>query len=1012
MEFQQEELNEILNIFQQESSEIIASMDSKLLLLERGNNPDLAIQLFRDAHSLKGSARMLGFNHIQNIAHKIEDIISLIKENKIKITSDITEVISECLGFIMMLINNTVSQKEEYISPEENSYLQKLENATKKALDDFKREGKPEYSEEEKKFLSKFYQVEKIIIKILYVISKARLNKKYDEIFKIEKLTNYFCELISNINDNEISNFLNLAQDIKNSIVKFKNSKDKELDFLDLNKSITSFIASISDYANKKNIKKIDYYEEVENKIKEEQKAPLKENKIQKAVLVENEAFGEIMEKLPLLEINCDFYNEVSEFINKLLQEETNKQKKDILLNIKKTIQAYKTKNSTLPQDVSNGLKEIIKVLKEPFEEQKIKEAFVKSDIIRTMSEFKHKEHHHTNEHIKEFSQKDILRDITNTEIKTLKVDSIKLDNLVGQIEELIVSKIKTNEQLVLAKQINNDLIEWQKNFIKMDYYIKYFDKKYLSNPLVQNGIDYRKIISYNKQLSTLAEQHSEKIAQLIKEMGNLFKQLQESEAKLNSTTNEVETMVKNMRVLPLSTIFQLFPRMVHNIAKEKNKKIDLIINGSDVTADKTIIEELKIPLMHIIRNSIDHGIEDVATRRSLGKNPIGRIEINAIYQDNKVIVDVKDNGRGLDIEKIKEKAIEKKLLTPEEISVINEEELINLIFYPGFSTEDFVTELSGRGLGLDIVNTKINQLQGRVDVYSQMNKGTVVRITLPAAIATKKVFIIQEGGQLYAIETSVIKNIARINSDDIFRKDSNNYFIYNNCAIPIYTLSQILNLESDYRGKTKFTLAIIETDNTLVGLVVEKLISDQEIVHKKLAPPLYKIKYISGVTTLASGDACLVLNIGDIINTINSKKILARISLKNNISKPQDNSKYKILIVDDSYTTRILQKNILSNRGYDVHSASEPKSALEQIKKTKFDLIITDVEMPNMNGFEFISKLRQTEDYEKAPIIVISSEPKENHLDESEKTKIAAYIEKSSFKQEELINLVEKYLN
>ena len=1011
MEFQQEELNEILNIFQQESSEIIASMDSKLLLLERDNNPDLAIQLFRDAHSLKGSARMLGFNHIQNIAHKIEDIISLIKENKIKITSDITEVISECLGFIMLLINNTVSQKEEYISPEESSYLQKLEDATKKALEDFERGGKPEYSEEEKKFLSKFYQVEKIIIKILYIISNVRLNKKYEEIFKIEKLINYFCELISDINDNNILNFLNLAKDVKDSVDKFKNSSDKELNFLDLNKSITSFISAISDYANKKNIKKIDYYEEVENKIKREQKTLKEENKISEAVIVENEAYRGIIEKLPLLEINCDFYNEVSEFINKLLQEETNKEKKDIILNIKKTIQAYKTKNSTLPQDVSNGIKEIIKTLKEPFEEQKIKEAFVKSDIIRTMSEFKQKEHH-IDEHIKEFSQKDILRDITNTEIKTLKVDSIKLDNLVGQIEELIVSKIKTNEQLVLAKQINNDLIEWQKNFIKMDYYIKYFDKKYLSNPLVQNDIDYRKIISYNKQLSTLTEQHSEKIAQLIKEMGNLFKQLQESEAKLNSTTNEVETMVKNMRVLPLSTIFQLFPRMVHNIAKEKNKKIDLIINGSDVTADKTIIEELKIPLMHIIRNSIDHGIEDVATRRSLGKNPIGRIEINATYQDNKVIVDVKDNGRGLDIEKIKEKAIEKKLLTPEEISVINEEELINLIFYPGFSTEDFVTELSGRGLGLDIVNTKINQLQGRVDVFSQMNKGTVVRITLPAAIATKKVFIIQEGGQLYAIETSVIKNIARINSDDIFRKDSNNYFIYNNCAIPIYTLSQVLNLESDYRGKTKFTLAIIETDNTLVGLVVEKLISDQEIVHKKLAPPLYRIKYISGVTTLASGDACLVLNIGDIINTINSKKILARISLKNNISKPQDNSKYRILIVDDSYTTRILQKNILSNRGYDVHSASEPKSALEQIKQTKFDLIITDIEMPNMNGFEFISKLRQMEDYEKVPIVVISSEPKENHLEESEKAKIAAYIEKSSFKQEDLINLVEKYLN
>ena len=576
----------------------------------------------------------------------------------------------------------------------------------------------------------------------------------------------------------------------------------------------------------------------------------------------------------------------------------------------------------------------------------------------------------------------------------------------------MIVSKIKTNEQLSLAKKINNDLLEWQKNFAKMDYYIKYFDKKYLSNPINEDVNDYRKIIAYNKQLCTLSEFHNEKISSLIKEMGNLFKQLQESETKLNSTTSEIETMVKNMRVLPLSTIFQLFPRMVHNIARDKNKKIDLIIEGADITADKTIIEEMKIPLMHIIRNSIDHGIEDVETRKALGKNPIGKIKISATHKDNKIVIDVQDDGRGLDIEKIKAKALEKKLLTQEELSAINDDELTNLIFYPGFSTEDFVTELSGRGLGLDIVNNKISHMQGRIDIFSQLNIGTVVRLILPATVATKKVFIIEEQNQLWAIETSVIKTIVRVSLDEIFEKDNYNYYIYNNNPIAVYTLSQILDFENAPRETNKYTLMIIETDSTIFGVIVEKLISDQEIVHKKLEPPLYKVKHISGITTLANGEACLILNVTDIITTINSKKIRKKIITKNGIVKTQDNFKYKILIVDDSHTTRILQKNILSNYGYSISTATNPQNALEKVIHEKFDLIISDIQMPIMNGFEFIAELRKISQYENVPVIVVSSEPKENHIREIEQSKIVAYIQKNLFKQEALVGYVESILN
>lgn len=1016
MEFQKEELDEILNIFQQESAEIISSMDGKLLMLEKsGFNYDIAIQLFRDAHSLKGSARMLGFEDIQNVAHKIEDVISLIKENKLEVQTNVTDVISECLDFISDLINKTVAQKTEYKSPDIQKYIEKLENIEKQTK--IQEEDKIITGENPTKneLIQKLSGLENDIIEILYTVSLARAQKNFDEVVKIESMINDFITLL-NIDDENLSSIKNLAQNVLNSIDRFRNSDNKELSFMDVNSEVMSLIEEFSKLLDKENIKRQSYYDIIDKKlnhseaVKEDNSKPIIE-KPAEVVELKDEKLNEFIQKIPLLEINVEFIPDTVEIVDELISKEKNNTVSVIYKNIKEIIEIFKEKNTPLSHDVILGFKEISESLKD-LNNNSLNEILTKSDVIKTMVKFQYKNQGNKTKNQHELSQKDILNTITNTEIKTLRVDSIKLDNLVGQIGELIVSKIKTNEQLSLAKKINNDLVEWQKNFIKMGYYIKYFDKKYLSNPIGEDTYDFRKIVAYNKQLCALSEQHNEKITHLIKEMSYLFRQIQESEAKLNSTTTEIEAMVKNMRILPLSTIFQLFPRMVHNIARDKHKKIDLVIEGADITADKTIIEEIKIPLMHIIRNSIDHGIEEVETRKTLGKNPVGRIEINASYKDNKVVIDVKDDGRGLNIEKIKEKALEKKLLTIEELNAISDEELTNLIFYPGFSTEDFVTELSGRGLGLDIVNNKISQLQGRVDIFSQINKGTVVRIVLPATVATKKVFIIEEQKQLYAIETSVIRTITRINADEVFEKDNNNYYIYNGSAIVIYTLSQILGLENRPRETMKCTLMIIETENTIFGIIVEKLISDQEIVHKKLAAPLYKVKHISGITTLANGEACLILNISDIITTITSKKIRSRIVVKNEIARVQDNFKFKVLVVDDSRTTRMLQKNILSNQGYNVSTATNPINALDKIKQTKYDLVISDIQMPEMNGFDFIKELRKNQNYEKTPVIVVSSEPKEKYSKEIEDTRIKKYIQKNTFRQDEYIHVIENILH
>ncbi len=1018
MEFQKDELNEILNIFQQESAEIISSMDEKLLILERDpENSNMAMQLFRDAHSLKGSARMLGFESMQDVLHKIEDVIGLVKENKLRLTSGITDFISECLTYVMGLINKTVEQKEEYIDPKTAEYIEKLIKIATDNKEEFSVSSPEEEENPEKKsFLEHFEEMENLIVDMLLIVTKAREEKNFDSIFEIEKKIQDFIFSIENSSSNILSSIKYSATNILNSLDKYKNAQNKEYAFLEINNSITIFVENIRNYTTKEKIKTKEYYDIVDNKIKDldnETKASVQVREdVPEVTSKEDEKLTETICKLPLLEINVSFTDEVLDNISGLIKNETNPEIKQNYIDSYNIISMYKQSNTIVNRDVCAIVKEVFEAIKSK-NKDKLQEAEEKFNAIKKMAVFQQKnidkKPAEKSDVIK--NQKEILNTITNTEIKTLRIDSVKLDNLVGEIGELIVSKIKTNEQLSLAKRINSALTEWQKNFAKMGYYIKYFDKKYLSNQEIQNTDEHRKILAYNKQLCLLIEQHNNGISNISKDLSNLFKQLQESETKLNATTREIETMVKNMRILPLSTIFQLFPRMVHNIAKEKGKKIELVIKNQDISADKTIIEELKIPLMHIIRNSIDHGIEDIETRKALSKNSTGRIEISASYKDNNIVIDIKDDGRGLDIEKIKKKALEKKILTPDEINAIDDNELTNLIFYPGFSTEDFVTEISGRGLGLDIVNNKINDMQGRIDIFSELNRGTLVRITLPSTVATKKVFVIEENEQLWAIETSVIKTILRINTDDIYEKDNHNYFIYNGEAISIYTLCQILNFENKPRHTNKYTLLVIETDNNLFGIIVEKLISDQEIVHKKISPPLYRIKNISGITTLANGEACLIINMSDVINTIGAKKIKTKIITQNEISKAKNNSKYNILIVDDSYTTRILQQNILSRCGYNVQSATNPTHALEKIEKEQFDVIVSDVQMPVMNGFEFIKILRKNPNYEKIPVIIMSSEPMEKYTKEIKETKIIKYIPKNLFKQDELIKCVESVL-
>ena len=319
---------------------------------------------------------------------------------------------------------------------------------------------------------------------------------------------------------------------------------------------------------------------------------------------------------------------------------------------------------------------------------------------------------------------------------------------------------------------------------------------------------------------------------------------------KMRLIIDEMESMVKNIRVLPISTVFNSFSRMVRDIANEKGKDIDFEIEGKDTCADKKIIEEIKTPLIHILRNAIDHGIESKEERIANGKSPVGKILLSAKQDDNKVIIDVVDDGQGFNLEKIKDRAVSRGFLTQDDIDSMTDEAIMNIIFWPGFTTGDSITSISGRGIGLDVVKTKISQLNGKVKVISEFGKGSCVHIEIPVTLTTLRVFLVQISGQTFAIPIQVITTFILKNQNEIKTNNGVRSILFNGNIIPLYYLSDILELAPAPRNE-KETILIIEADDKTIGLVVDKLLGDQDILQKKLSPPLYKVKTYPALPTL-----------------------------------------------------------------------------------------------------------------------------------------------------------------
>jgi len=507
------------------------------------------------------------------------------------------------------------------------------------------------------------------------------------------------------------------------------------------------------------------------------------------------------------------------------------------------------------------------------------------------------------------------------------------------------------------------------------------------------------------------------KLDRLMTEIGELkvlLNQLRhaagEDISKLDLVADALDDGIRSIRLLPLSTIFSLFPRMARDLAREKSKEAELTIEGGETTADKRIIEELKDPLMHLVRNAIDHGIELPPERKKAGKPRQGSVLLKAYQTATNIMIEIKDDGRGLDLETIRRVALKQKICREDELAAMSPAQIHALIFVSGFSTSAFVSDVSGRGVGLDVVRANVERLKGTIQIESTAGKGTLFRLRLPITLATARVLIAAVSGLKVAVPVEHVQTTRLLTRQEIFTVEGREAIMHDEKPVSVVWTADILELktmksEHGTQGE-KIPCVILSLGDEKLGLLIDALLDEQEIVLKPQSPLLRRVRNVSGAAILGSGEVCAILNPQDMIASARKKHFPSPAE-----KKTEERKRKTVLLVDDSITTRAQLKRILEGAGYEVEQAIDGVDAYNKLGGRHFDALVADILMPNMDGLTLTSKVRKEEKYCELPIILVTSlssdEDKKRGIDAGAN----AYITKPAFDQKVFIDTLRRLI-
>jgi len=587
---------------------------------------------------------------------------------------------------------------------------------------------------------------------------------------------------------------------------------------------------------------------------------------------------------------------------------------------------------------------------------------------------------------------------------ETVRISVAKLDARLLEAEEMLTAKLATSQRAADLRELSAHFEAWAKEWSSIQPDVRTFRQ------MVERSNGDASSPSGLHRLIDFLDWNHDYFRSLEGKVATLARTAYQDRLTVGKLVDDLLEDSKKLLMLPLATQSAFFQKLVRDLCRDQGKEADLVIRGEEVEIDKRILEEMKDPLVHILRNSVDHGLETPVERQRAGKSPRATITLSVSPIDgSKVEILVSDDGRGIDAGKVRESAIKHGLISREDAGRLRESETQALIFQADVSTSPIITQLSGRGLGLAIVREKAGKLGGRVSVESKPGAGTTLRMILPLTMATFRGILIETANRLFVVPTANVERVTRFQTQDVQTVEGRETLSLGGRAVALVRLAEVLELPLPERAAEEPVskpVVILNAGDVRVAFAVDAVLDEQEVLVKQFGKPLSRVRNIAGATVLGSGRIAPILNASDLLKSARKAGAAVRMTTKAGPAKAATKS---ILIAEDSITSRMLLKGILEGAGYRVKTAVDGMDAFTILRAERFDLVVSDVEMPRLNGFDLTARIRADRKLAELPVVLVtaleSREDRERGIDVG----ASAYLVKSSFDQSNLLEAVRR---
>ncbi len=576
---------------------------------------------------------------------------------------------------------------------------------------------------------------------------------------------------------------------------------------------------------------------------------------------------------------------------------------------------------------------------------------------------------------------------------RTLKMSSERLDQLIALTGEYMV---QTRWLRPFAQSLQREKREQWELVSMVDGFMEELLTSRVDDSVVQKIEEIRKhaLASRDRVAKSAAE-------------------LEAYDVKAESLASRLHGQIIACRMRPFRDGVNALPRIIRDVARSLGKDVSLDMEGLDTKVDRDVLERIEAPLSHILNNAIDHGIEDANTREAIGKPRKGRLILSAYHQGGMLYISLSDDGRGIDFSQLKEKIITKGLAKPEVVEQLNEQELTEFMFLPGFSTKSEVSSLSGRGVGLDIVREVMQTMGGGIELESVSGQGTRFKMRLPLTLSVVPSLLVQISGEPYGFPLARIDTIVQLPTSDIYQQDNQQFAIIEGMETLLVSAARILDIEAKESKSRNLSVLVIAGQELRIGFVVEQFLIEKELVVKKLPSQLGAVQDIASAAFMEEdGSPVLIINAEDIVQTTrNVIESGESISLSKNVTKNKSTEKKRILVVDDSITVREIERKLLLSSGYDVDVAVDGLEGWNAVRKSVFDVVITDVDMPRMNGLQLTQLIKKDSALRHIPVMIVSYKDKTEDKDRALTHGADLFLGKANFHDDALRDAVAQLL-